>query len=274
MVKLKISRYCVLIISVIGVLGLFIFTFSGDIMKGWIFFITALLISGLINLIFFRCPKCGKYIPANATLNQKYCPMCGEDLCLPEPYFSYYSECKKNKKGTYKAFTIVGGVGFVVSTLIALFVVIALFGISELLKTTGLLILAAALVLGFVIGFLCRMIVGSAAKMDDEYLYFSKIPWRWQAYKLDDIIECAKSYKPFYHIVRGYVMVTSKGVIAVPVASYKGGREFLKALTGRIGEPMVEVKPEEIASKRDEEAKRAEQEYKRYKESIKEKVEE
>lgn len=272
--KLRIAKYCVLIISVVGILGFFIGTFAGEIMKGWIFFIAALLISGLINLIFFRCPECGNYIPANATINQKYCPICGADLGLNESHFSYYSKCRRTKKGTYRTYTTVGFLGFAVSTVIAIVVVIALFGVSEILKSTGLLIIGAAVLLGGVIGFLCRWIVGSAAKMDNEYLYFSKRPGKWEKYKFTDIKECAKTYKPFYHVVRGYVMVTSKGVIIVPVASYIGGKEFFEILLEKIGEPMVEVKPENVASKRDEEGKRAEQEYKRYKESIKEKVEE
>ena len=266
--KLRIAKYCITLMSVIGILGLFIGAFSGEIMTGWIIFIVTLLVSGLINLIFFRCPKCGKYISVNATINQKYCPYCSSDLGLGEQYFSYYAKCRKAKDGTYKAYTIVGAIGFLVSTAIALFVVIALFGVSGLLKSTGLLIIGAAVLLGIIIGFLCRWIVGSAAKMDDKYLYFSKRPGKWETYEFDDIAEYSKEYKPFYHVVRGYVMVSSKGVIVVPVASYKGGREFLEALTARIGEPMLEIEPEYVVSKRDEEAKKDELEYRRYKENI------
>lgn len=266
--KLRIAKYCIAIISAVGILGLFIGTFAGEIMTGWIIFIAALLVSGLINLIFFRCPECGKYIPANLSYNQKYCPSCGADLGLGEPYFSYYSKCKRTKNGTYKAYTIVGALGFLISAVIALFVVIALFGVSEFLSGSGLIIIGVVVLFGLIIGFFCRWIVGSAAKMDDEYLYFSKRPGKWEAYKLGDIAEFTKQYKPFYHVVRGYVMASPNGVIAVPVATYKGGREFLETLTGRIGEPMFEIKPENVVSKRDEEAKEAEAEYKRYKESI------
>ncbi len=54
----------------------------------------------------------------------------------------------------------------------------------------------------------------------------------------------------------------------------KGGKEFLQVLTERIGEPMVEVMPEMVASKRSEEGKRDELAYKVFKDSINEKGEE
>ena len=96
--KLRIAKGCIVIMPVIGTLGLFIFTFVGKIIYGWGLFVIMLLLSGIINQLFFRCPHCGKSIPANATLNQKYCPLCGADLGLIDSPFSYYSKCKKNKR--------------------------------------------------------------------------------------------------------------------------------------------------------------------------------
>ena len=68
-------------------------------------------------------------------------------------------------------------------------------------------------------------------------------------------------------------MMTSKGVIAIPAATYKGGKEFLQKLTEYINEPMVDIMPEMVASKRSEEGKKAEAEYRAYKDSTKEKGE-
>lgn len=221
--------------------------------------------------MFFRCPHCGKSIPANATLNQKYCPLCGADLGLIDSPFSYYSKCKKNKYGQYQAYTTVGYLAFIVGTAIVLFIVVALLGFDSVFKGTGRILLLAAIALGLLIGMMCRCIVGSAAKLDKEYLYCCKIPGRWKRYAIADIREQANEHKPFYHVVRGYVMMTSQGVVAIPVATYKGGREFLKKLTEYIGEPMVDVMPEMVASKRSEESKKAEAAYKEYKDSLKEK---
>ncbi len=97
--KLRIAKGCIVIMPVIGILGLFIFTFIGEIMYGWGLFVIMLLLSGIFESdIFFRCPHCGKAIPANATLNQKYCPLCGEDLGLKDSPFSYYSKCSRKKE--------------------------------------------------------------------------------------------------------------------------------------------------------------------------------
>ena len=232
-----------------------------------------LLLSGIINQLFFRCPHCGKSIPANATLNQKYCPLCGADLGLIDSPFSYYSKCKKNKNGQYQAYTTVGYLAFIVGTAIVLFIVVALLGFDSVFKGTGRILILAALALGFLIGMMCRCIVGSAAKLDKEHLYYSKIPGRWKCYDISDIKEQAKLHKPFYHVVRGYIMMTNQGVVAIPVATYKGGKEFLQKLTEYINEPMVDIMPEMVASKRSEEGKKAEVEYRAYKDSIKEKGE-
>ena len=64
-------------------------------------------------------------------------------------------------------------------------------------------------------------------------------------------------------------MMTNQGVVTIPVATYKGGKEFLQKLTEYINEPMVDI----MASKRSEEGKKAEVEYRAYKDSIKEKGE-
>ncbi len=272
--KLRIAKGCIVVLPVIGTLGLFIFTFIGEIMYGWGLFVVMLLLSGILNQIFFRCPHCGKAIPANATLNQKYCPLCGEDLGLKDSPFSYYSKCSRKKNGTYYAYTTVGYLAFIAGTAIILFIVVALLGFDSVFKGSGRLLIVAAIVLGGLIGLVCRCLVGSAAKLDEEHLYFSRIPGRWKCYDISDIISHAKKQKPFYHITRGYVMMTSEGIVCVPAATYKGGREFLQVLTERIGEPMVEVMPEMVASKRSEEGKRDELAYKVFKDSINEKGEE
>ena len=178
--KLRIAKGCIVIMPVIGTLGLFIFTFVGKIIYGWGLFVIMLLLSGIINQMFFRCPHCGKSIPANATLNQKYCPLCGADLGLIDSPFSYYSKCKKNKNGQYQAYTTVGYLAFIVGTAIVLFIVVALLGFDSVFKGTGRILILAALALGFLIGMMCRCIVGSAAKLDKEHLYYSKIPGRWK----------------------------------------------------------------------------------------------
>lgn len=135
--KLRIAKGCIVIMPVIGTLGLFIFTFVGKIIYGWGLFVIMLLLSGIINQFFFRCPHCGKSIPANATLNQKYCPLCGADLGLIDSPFSYYSKCKKNKNGQYQAYTTVGYLAFIVGTAIVLFIVVALLGFDSVFKGTG-----------------------------------------------------------------------------------------------------------------------------------------
>ena len=66
-------------------------------------------------------------------------------------------------------------------------------------------------------------------------------------------------------------MMTNQGVVTIPVATYKGGKEFLQKLTEYINEPMVDIMPEMVASKRSEESKKAEAAYKEYKDSLKEK---
>ena len=70
--KLYISKLLSTILPVVGVLCIFGFAFAGNIALGWVLFVVLALISGLINTIFFRCPHCGKAIPANSTVNQKY----------------------------------------------------------------------------------------------------------------------------------------------------------------------------------------------------------
>ena len=51
-------------------------------------------------------------------------------------------------------------------------------------------------------------------------------------------------------------MMTNLGVVTIPVATYKGGKEFLQKLTEYINEPMVDIMPEMVASKRSEEGRR------------------
>ena len=183
----------------------------------------------------------------------------------------FYPNIYEHTEIMRQAYTTVGYLAFIVGTAIVLFIVVALLGFDSVFKGTGRILLLAAIALGLLIGMMCRCIVGSAAKLDKEYLYCCKIPGRWKRYAIADIREQANEHKPFYHVVRGYVMMTSQGVVAIPVATYKGGREFLKKLTEYIGEPMVDVMPEMVASKRSEESKKAEAAYKEYKDSLKEK---
>ena len=53
--KLRIAKGCIVIMPMIGTLGLFIFTFVGKIIYGWGLFVIMLLLSGIINQMFFRC---------------------------------------------------------------------------------------------------------------------------------------------------------------------------------------------------------------------------
>ena len=59
--------------------------------------------------------------------------------------------------------------------------------------------------------------------MDDKAIYFSKIPFMWRKYEIDDIVENERVVEPFYHVNRGYIFATSKGMVAIPMASYAGG---------------------------------------------------
>ena len=62
--KLYISKLLSTALPIVGVLCIFGFAFAGNISMGWILFVVLALISGIINTIFFRCPHCGKSIPA------------------------------------------------------------------------------------------------------------------------------------------------------------------------------------------------------------------
>jgi hypothetical protein len=266
--KLHIVKGCITFMPVVGVLCLFVFAFAGEISFGWAIFVGLLILSGIINILFFRCPHCRKAIPANSTLNQKYCPLCGEDLGIKPYSFSYYGKCIKDKTGTYRAYSLVGFTAFIVSTVIVLLMVVAILGFDTVFKGVGRIMILVSFVFGILLGMFCRCVAGSAAKLDKEYLYYSRFPFRWKQYSLADIKEYAKLYKPFYHVIRGYVMVTSQGIVAVPVASYKGGQEFLQALTDSIGEPMVDVRPDSVVAKHSEEGKMAEAEYKEFEDNI------
>ncbi|MGN0396295.1 MAG: zinc ribbon domain-containing protein [Coprococcus sp.] len=256
--KLSIAKIISVVLPIIGVLAIFAFAFTGHIVYGWSVFIILMLVSGVITTIFFRCPNCHRAIPANGTPNQKYCPYCHKDLGMKPSPISYYGKCSRTKDGTYKAYTITGPIVFIVSTMIVLLIVVAILGLDSIFKGIGRILIAAAFMIGILLGVFCRILVGSAAKLDDEKVYYSKIPFRWKEYELADIKEQTKNIKPFYHVTRGYVVPTSKGKLILPVASYKGGQEFLREFTQRIGQPMVDIRPELILSKHSDKAKRDE----------------
>ena len=54
--KLRIAKGCIVIMPVIGILGLFIFTFIGEIMYGWGLFVIMLLLSGIFESDIFQVP--------------------------------------------------------------------------------------------------------------------------------------------------------------------------------------------------------------------------
>lgn len=259
--RLYISKLLTVILPVIGVLCIFGFAFAGNIFYGWVLFVVLALLSGLINTIFFRCPHCGKSIPANSTVNQKYCPLCGEDLGMKPSRISYYGRCRKDKHGCMRGYTIVGPMVFIVCFIILLLIVIAMFGIDSLSKTMGRTALIAAFVISVVLALFCRIVVSSAVKLDDKAIYFSKVPFVWKRYDIDDIRECEKKIKPFYHVNRGYVFATSKGIVAIPMATYAGGQELFRTFTDRLEQDMPDVRPDLVISKHSEQAKSDEVHY-------------
>lgn len=259
--KLYISKLLSTVLPVVGVLCIFGFAFAGNIALGWVLFVVLALISGIINTVFFRCPHCGKSIPANSTVNQKYCPLCGEDLGMKPSRISYYGPCRKNKKGVLRAFSTVGPMVFIVSLFILLLIVIAVFGVDSFSKGMGRIAVILAFVVSVVLAIFCRIVVSSAAKMDKKAIYYSKVPFMWRRYEIDDIVECEKVIEPFYHVNRGYIFATSKELAVIPMASYAGGQEFFSEFTSRIGQSMPDVRPDLVLSKRSEQAKADEEHY-------------
>lgn len=259
--KLYISKLLSTILPVIGVLCIFGFAFAGNIAMGWVLFVVLALVSGLINTIFFRCPHCGKAIPANSTVNQKYCPLCGEDLGMKPSRISYYGRCRRNKNGTLRVYSTVGPMVLIMSVFILLLIVIAVFGVDSLNKGMGRIAVILAVIVSVVLAIFCRIAVSSAAKLDDKAIYYSKVPFKWRKYEIDDIVENESLVKPFYHVNRGYIFATSSGLVAIPMASYAGGQEFFTEFTSRIGQSMPDVRPDLVLSKRSEQAKADEERY-------------
>ncbi len=259
--KLYISKLLSTILPVIGVLCIFGFAFAGNIAMGWVLFVVLALVSGLINTIFFRCPHCGKAIPANSTVNQKYCPLCGEDLGMRPSRISYYGRCRRNKNCTLRAYSTVGPMVLIVSVFILLLIVIAVFGVDSLNKGMGRIAVILTVIVSVVLAIFCRIAVSSAAKLDDKAIYYSKVTFKWRKYEIDDIVENESLVKPFYHVNRGYIFATSRGLVAIPMASYAGGQEFFTEFTSRIGQSMPDVRPDLVLSKRSEQAKADEERY-------------
>lgn len=259
--RLYISKLLSTVLPVIGVLGIFGFAFAGNIMYGWEMFVCLSLLSGLVNTIFFRCPHCGKSIPANSTVNQKYCPLCGEDLGMKPSRISYYGRCHRDKDGTYRGFTTVGPMVFIVSLFILSLIVIVVFGVESLSKGIGRLAMILAFIVSVVLSVFCRIVVSSALKLDDNAIYYSKWPFRWRRYDIEDILEMEKKITPFYHVNRGYVFATSQGIIAIPMASYAGGQEIFQRFTEILGQDMPDIRPDLVLSKRSEQAKADEDRY-------------
>lgn len=262
--KLQIVKRISLIMSVMGILAIFISAFLGKIKYGWLIFIASMLISGIMNYVLFRCPHCGKAIPANISVNQKYCPLCGKDLEMTPSVFSYYRRCARKKDGTYRASSIVGLAVFVISTVVIVMIVIAILGFDSIFKGTGRILIVISIILGILLGVFCRCIAGSAAKIIDGELYFSRMPFKWKKYNINELKILAKERQPFYHVIKGYIIPTTDGMIAIPVATYRGGQEFLERLTELLEQPMVEIVPDMIVSKHSEEGKKAEERLKAF----------
>ncbi len=80
---MKLSRTTVLIISILGALiGLVCFSIGTAIESYVLEFIGLglVLIVGILNLIFNRCPFCYRFLGRSAGFSVKYCPYCGEPL--------------------------------------------------------------------------------------------------------------------------------------------------------------------------------------------------
>lgn len=264
--KLFISKLLSTVLPVIGVLCIFGYAFAGNILYGWVAFVILSLASGMINTIFFRCPHCHKSIPANSTVNQKYCPLCGEDLGMKSSRISYYGKAIRTKKGFLLGYTIVAPMVFIVSLFILFLIVVAVFGVDSLTQGIGRVATVLAFVISVVLAVFCRVAVSSSMKLGDETLYYSRLPFRWKRYEIADIRARAEKLKPFYHVNRGYVFATSEGVTAIPMASYAGGQEIFERLTQLIGTEMPDVRPDLVMSKRSDRAKADEESYARMKE--------
>ncbi len=262
--KLFIVKLLIVLMPLIGVLSIILSIFAGHITVGWIIFVSLLLLSGIVNVLFFRCPHCGKVIPVYASGNQKYCPNCGGDTGILPMGFSYYAKCSRKKNGTWVAYTMIGPNVFAVGTLILVLVIAAVFGFDKMFRGTGLILIIAAVLVGALLGVMCRCIAGSKTMMDDENIMFSKIPFVWKEYSIADIKDKASSDKPFYHKARGYVIATEKGVLVLPVSTYKGGDQFLHELTERIGAEMPEVRPDQVVAVHSEGAREDEERLKKY----------
>lgn len=262
--KLTIIKVTSEIMTLIGIICILIFTFKGDMMYGWFIFIAMMLLSGIIGFIFFKCPNCKKSIPINGNQNQKYCPYCHENLGMKPGPFSYYSKCRRSKNGTYTAYTLVGPATAIVTILILILIIVAIMGADGLFKGIGAGLLVAAFAIGIFIGFFSRCIAGSAAKMDDIYLYYSRMPFKWKKYKLEEIKSVSAVSEPFYHSVRGIVCGSKHEVITIPVATYKGGEEFMQLFTEKIGIEPMEVDPEKVVSKHGLEGRQDEERFRSF----------
>lgn len=138
---------------------------------------------------------------------------------------------------------------------------VAVFGVDSLNKGMGRIAVILAFCVSAILAIFCRIAVSSAVKMDDKAIYFSKIPFMWRKYEIDDIVENERVVEPFYHVNRGYIFATSKGMVAIPMASYAGGQEFFTEFTSRIGQSMPDVRPDLVLSKRSDQAKADEEHY-------------
>ena len=174
---------------------------------------------------------------------------------------SYYGKCRKNKNGVMRGYSTVGPMVFIVSLLILFLIVVAVFGVDSLNKGMGRIAVILAFCVSVILAIFCRIAVSSAVKMDDKAIYFSKIPFMWRKYEIDDIVENERVVEPFYHVNRGYIFATSKGMVAIPMASYAGGQEFFTEFTSRIGQSMPDVRPDLVLSKRSDQAKADEEHY-------------
>ena len=102
---------------------------------------------------------------------------------------SYYGKCRKNKNGVMRGYSTVGPMVFIVSLLILFLIVMAVFGVDSLNKGMGRIAVILAFCVSVILAIFCRIAVSSAVKMDDKAIYFSKIPFMWRKYEIDDIVE-------------------------------------------------------------------------------------
>ena len=80
---MKLSRTTALAISIVcAIIGLVCFSIGTAISVDGLTYVGLglVLIAGILNLIFNRCPFCYRFLGRSAGFSVEYCPYCGEKL--------------------------------------------------------------------------------------------------------------------------------------------------------------------------------------------------